>query len=349
MGLIKFLKNKFSKKVDETNEIEKKVSNSLEQSSFNNEKKAVQKYDSGMEKSRREFADKIKNLSKKYAKVNNQYFTELEEILIEADIGVNLVLKVIEQLLQKVKDEKLTDINEINDALVDLLFEKYMQEEKNLKTDFDFKEGLTTLVLVMGINGVGKTTTIAKLAKRYMNIGKKVLLVAADTFRAGAVEQLSIWASRLNCDIIIGNDGEDPASVVYKATDKAKESTYDLILVDTAGRIQTKQNLMNELIKMNKIITKQIPNCIQERILVLDATTGQNGVIQAKSFFEATSLSGLIITKMDGTSKGGIILSIKNELNVPVRFIGLGEQMDDLEPFDLEKYLYSLCVPNEDK
>lgn len=358
MGLFKWLKNKFSSKNEENNgnnnekvlpnseDLQEKCDIPIASTSKNEE---IEKYNVGLKKSRKEFADKLKTLSKKYKKVNQDYFNELEEILIEADVGVDLTLKVISQLLEKAKSEKIDNSSSLNEELIDLLFSKYVSENEHLETDFEFESGKTTIVLVVGVNGVGKTTTIAKLAYRYQKLNKKVLLVAADTFRAGAVEQLKVWSDRLKCDILTGKTNQDPASLVFDACSKAKENKYDLILVDTAGRLQTKQNLMNELIKMNKIITKELPNSIQKRVLVLDATTGQNGVNQAKAFFEATNLDGIIITKMDGTSKGGIILSIKAELNIPVLFIGLGEKMEDLEPFDLEKYLFSLCVPSEDK
>jgi fused signal recognition particle receptor len=197
---------------------------------------------------------------------------------------------------------------------------------------------------VVGVNGVGKTTSIAKLAYRYIHQGKKVLLVAADTFRAGAVEQLSVWAKRLGCEIVTGSSEADPASVAYDGMQKAKEIHADFVIVDTAGRLQTKANLMMELSKIKRVINKEINGAPQETFLIIDATTGQNGVVQAKAFAEVTNLTGVIITKMDGTSKGGIILAIRDEFNVPVRFIGLGEKMDDLAEFDLDKYLYGLCV-----
>jgi fused signal recognition particle receptor len=357
MGLFKFLKEKFSHKKDgESSLNETKIQNNEEsldkiknKELTDENNKELAKYDKGLEKSRKEFADKLHSLSKKYRKVNDEYFHELEEVLIEADVGVSLTLSVINELLEVAKTKKISDTNVLNEELIDLLFAKYLHENEVLKTDFDFEEGKTTVGLIVGVNGVGKTTTIAKLAFRYMNQGKKVLLIAGDTFRAGAVDQLKIWAERLKCDIVSGQENQDPASVVFDGCKKAAKAGYDLILVDTAGRLQTKQNLMNELVKIDKVIAKAIPDSKVERLLILDATTGQNGVIQAKAFFEATTLDGIVITKMDGTSKGGIILSIKTELNIPVRFIGLGEKLTDLEPFDLEKYLYSLCVPSEDK
>ena len=219
-------------------------------------------------------------------------------------------------------------------------------EKGDIQNDVVFRKDGPTVLLVVGVNGVGKTTTIAKLAYRYINRGKKVLLVAADTFRAGAVEQLTTWAERLKIGIVTGKPESDPASVAFDGMKKAKEENIDLVIVDTAGRLQTKNNLMLELGKIKRVMSKEIPDAPHETFLIIDATTGQNGVVQAKAFKEVTDLTGIVITKMDGTSKGGIILAIRDELGVPVRFIGLGEKMDDLEEFDLDKYLYGLCVEN---
>jgi len=324
MGFFARLKEKFSKKenVDKT-------------------------YSTGLEKSRKNFANKISSLNKKYKKVNEEYFEELEEVLIEADVGINFALSTIEELLDKSKRERISEPEEISNLLVDILFENYMSKGEVIN-DISFKEGDVTVLLMVGVNGVGKTTTIAKLAHRYINKGKKVLLAAADTFRAGAKEQLVEWSKRLNCDIATGLDNGDPSSVCYDAAKKAKNEHYDLLIVDTAGRLQNKANLMAELSKMKRVLSKEIENAPHETFLVIDATTGQNGVIQAKAFNEVTSITGVVITKMDGTSKGGIILPIRDELNIPVRFIGLGEKMEDLKEFDLNSYLYSLCV-SEDK
>ena len=391
MGLIKFLKEKFSRKKKEevkteevisetiSNEVEtekhsgtaeilennsssaeifnelkvetksedkneKTIKNTAEPASFSKKEDNLQKYDDGLAKSRKGFADKLKFLSKKYKKVNQDYFDDLEEVLIEADVGVGLTLKIIQQLFDHAKSKKVDDAEELNDLLVDMLFENYMKEDVALEKELKFEEGKTTICLVVGVNGVGKTTSIAKLANRYKNQGKKILMVAGDTFRAGAKEQLQIWADRVGVPLISGKDNQDPASVVFDGLRKAKNENYDLIIVDTAGRLQNKINLMNELAKINRVIEKELPDSIKESLLIIDATTGQNGVRQARSFYDVTSLSGIIITKMDGTSKGGIILAIRDELGIPVRFIGLGEKVDDLQPFDLEKYLYSLCV-----
>ena len=321
MGLISFLKEKFSK----------------------NKKENVDSYSEGMAKSRQNFSTKLNSLSKKYKKVNQEYFEELEEILIESDIGVKLTLRVIDEVLEESKKQKISDADEINEILVDHLFQGYMDKGESL-TDINFVNDGPTVLLVVGVNGVGKTTTIAKLAKRYIEKGKSVLLVAADTFRAGATEQLQIWADRLGIGLVKGDYNSDPSSVAYDGMSKAKKENIDLVIVDVAGRLQNKQYLMDELSKLKRVIGKVIPNAPHETFLIIDATTGQNGVVQAKAFAEVTDLTGVVITKMDGTSKGGIILAIRDELGVPVRFIGLGEKMDDLKEFDLESYIYGLCV-----
>ena len=321
MGLISFLKEKFSKKKTED----------------------IDSYSEGMAKSRQNFSTKLNSLSKKYKKVNQEYFEELEEILIESDVGVKLTLRVIDEVLEESKKQKISDADEINEILVDHLFQGYMDKGESL-TDINFVNDGPTVLLVVGVNGVGKTTTIAKLAKRYIEKGKSVLLVAADTFRAGATEQLQIWADRLGIGLVKGDYNSDPSSVAYDGMSKAKKENIDLVIVDVAGRLQNKQYLMDELSKLKRVIGKVIPNAPHETFLIIDATTGQNGVVQAKAFAEVTDLTGVVITKMDGTSKGGIILAIRDELGVPVRFIGLGEKMDDLKEFDLESYIYGLCV-----
>ncbi len=308
------------------------------------EAKKTETYVKGMEKSRENFAAKIEKLSKKYKKVNQEYFEQLEEILIEADVGVNLTLKVIDEVVAQSKAKKIDDAEEINELVIDNLFEGYMNSGEKVGNDVRFQSEGTTVLLVAGVNGVGKTTTIAKLANRYIKQGKKVMLCAADTFRAGAIEQLSIWAERLGCPIVVGKPESDPASVAFEGARRAKQEDIDLLIVDTAGRLQNKINLMNELAKISRVISKEIPNSPHEVFLVIDATTGQNGVVQAKQFLDCIKLTGIVITKMDGTSKGGIILAIRDELGIPVRFIGLGEKMDDLQEFDLEKYLVGLLI-----
>ena len=309
--------------------------------------KQKDKYVAGLDKSRRNFSSKLKALAARYHKVDEEYFDELEEILIDADVGVNLTLDIVEATKNETKLKGITEPSEINELLVDKMFVSYVQQGENIVNVITFKENGPTVLLVVGVNGVGKTTTIAKLAKRYIDKGKKVLLVAGDTFRAGAQEQLKVWADRLGCDIITGKENQDPASVAYDGMVKAKQNNVDLVICDTAGRLQNKLNLMNELGKIKRVISKEIPDAPHETFLIIDATTGQNGVLQAKAFKECTEVTGVVITKMDGTSKGGIILAIRDELGIPVRFIGLGEKMDDLEEFDLDQYLYGLCLGEE--
>ena len=325
MGLISFLKEKFGKKKKD---------------------ESTEKYEKGLEKSRKNFSSKLTNLSNRYKVVNQEHFEESEQILIESDVGVSLAIRIIDEVLQRSKDEKITDPQKINEILVDRMFLGYASKG-DIVNEIQFRDDGPTVLLVVGVNGVGKTTTIAKLANRYIQQGKKVMLAAADTFRAGAKEQLTIWAERLGIQIITGKDQGDPASVAYDGVKKAKEENVDLLIVDTAGRLQTKANLMAELAKIKRVMSKEIPDAPHDTFLIIDATTGQNGVVQAKAFAEVTNLTGVVITKMDGTSKGGIILAIRDELGVPVRFIGLGERMDDLQEFDLDKYLYGLCVTEE--
>lgn len=311
-------------------------------------KKDTSKYDEGLKKSRASFADKLEELAKRYKSVNEDYFEELEQILIEADVGVSLSLRLIEELLEKSKEEKISEPKEINEALVDMMFVDYVTKGGDIENEIKFPEKGPTVLLLVGVNGVGKTTTIAKLAYRYQKQGKKVMLVAGDTFRAGAVEQLKVWADRLSCPIITGKEGADPSSVAYDGAHYAVEHAMDLCIVDTAGRLQNKSALMDELGKMKRVLAKEIPGAPHETFLVIDATTGQNGVLQASAFKSCTDLTGIVITKMDGTSKGGIILSIRDEIGVPVRFIGLGEKMDDLEEFDLSKYLHGLLLGDKE-
>lgn len=309
--------------------------------------KQKEKYVAGMVKSRKNFADKMKELARRYAKVNEAYFDELEQILIEADVGVNLTLEIIEETKKDARLQGIENPTDINELLVDKMFISYANQGANITNEIQFASEGVTVLLVVGVNGVGKTTTIAKLAKRYQNQGKKVMLAAADTFRAGAVEQLKVWGDRLSCEVVCGLPNGDPASVAYEGVKRARQEKVDLLIVDTAGRLQNKTNLMAELSKIRRVIQKEVPEAPHEVFLIIDATTGQNGVIQAKAFAEVTGLTGVVITKMDGTSKGGIILAIRDEIGVPVRFIGLGEKMDDLEEFDLDQYLYGLCLGEE--
>ena len=311
------------------------------------EEKSLKTYEKGLAKSRKNFASRLDALSKRYARVNEEYFEELEQILIESDVGVNLSLRLIENLLDETEKQGISEPSKINEMLIDDMFVDYATSGDSIENEIHFASSGPTVLLVVGVNGVGKTTSIAKLAHRYMKKGKNVMLVAGDTFRAGATAQLSIWAERLGCPIVTGKENGDPASVVYDGCRYAKDNNIDLMIVDTAGRQQTKTNLMQELAKINRVLGREIPDAPHESFLIIDGTTGQNGVLQAKAFKEVTALTGIVITKMDGTSKGGIILSIRDELGVPVRFIGLGETMEDLQEFDLDKYLYGLLLGNE--
>ena len=314
--------------------------NKLKEKVFGKSNSKNEKYVVAMDKSRNNFATKLNALAARYREVNEDYFEELEEILIEADIGVKIVMEIIEETKKEVRLEKIKTPEEINETLVDKMFVYYAKGGEEMDTEITFNENGPTVILVVGVNGVGKTTSIAKLAYRLKNEGNKVLLVAGDTFRAGAVEQLDVWASRINVDIIKGNEKEDPSSVYFRGVNKAKQEGYDVVICDSAGRLQTKTNLMDELSKMRRVLSREVEGAPHEVMLVIDATTGQNGVLQASSFAKATGVDSIILTKMDSTSKGGIILSIREELGIPVKFIGLGEKLDDLEEFDLEEYVY---------
>ena len=305
------------------------------------DKKEKDLYDKGFEKTRKEFTDKLNKLNKKYSKVNSEYFEELEEILIMADIGVNTVMSFMDRLVTRAKNEKITDPKELKELIVDELFIIYVNDEI-LVDKIKYNDNGPTVILFVGVNGVGKTTTIAKLATREKDKGKKVMMVAGDTFRAGAVEQLETWGEKIGVKVVSSTLNADPSSVIYKGLEEAKEDNYDVVLIDTAGRLQNKVNLMKELDKINRVIGNLIEGSPQETLLVIDATTGQNGISQAKQFKEITNITGIVLTKLDGTAKGGIVLAIKEEVNIPVKFIGLGEGMEDLKTFDIEKYIYGL-------
>ncbi|MCI5835857.1 MAG: signal recognition particle-docking protein FtsY [Firmicutes bacterium] len=302
--------------------------------------KEVEVYDRGLEKTRNEFNSKFKLLSSKYKKITNEYFEELEENLIMADIGVNTVMELIDKLKLRVKKENIESVSDLTEVIIDELMIIYIDNEVIVNKINFAKEG-PTVILFVGVNGVGKTTTIGKMAQKLKEKGKKVLLVAGDTFRAGATEQLVEWANRTETEVVY-KENADPASVIYDGIKKAKEENFDVVLIDTAGRLQNKVNLMNELDKINKVIEKFIPGAPHETLLVIDATTGQNGISQAKSFKEITNITGIVLTKLDGTAKGGIVLAIKESTKIPVKYIGLGETKDDLQVFDIEKYIYGL-------
>lgn len=297
-------------------------------------------YDKGLKKTRDEFVSKLSLLGIKYTKIDESYFEELEDLLISADIGVNTVFKFMDRLRNRVKSEKIEDTKTLNEIIVDELFIIYVNNE-SITTKVNIQENGPTVILMVGVNGVGKTTTIAKLGFKYKQMGKKVMMIAGDTFRAGAVEQLKIWADKTD-SLFYGRDNTDPAGVIYDGLEKALENHADIVLIDTAGRLQNKVNLMKELEKVNKVIDRVIPGAPHEVLLVIDASTGQNGIMQAKSFKEITDITGIVLTKLDGTAKGGIVLAIKEEVDIPVKFIGMGEAMTDLQTFDIEEYIYGL-------
>ena len=304
------------------------------------ERKSVKIYEKGLSKTRQGFVSKLVNLTNKYSKITDEYFEELEEILIMADIGVKTVMDFIDRLRNRVNREKITDPSDLKEIIVDELFIIYVNDDV-LSSKILFNESDLSVILFIGVNGVGKTTTIGKIANKLKDEGKKVLLVGADTFRAGAVMQLKEWSEKVGVGFF-GKEDSDPASVVYDGICKAKDENYDVVLVDTAGRLQNKVNLMKELEKINRVIDSLVDGGACETLLVIDATTGQNGISQAKSFKEITNITGIVLTKLDGTAKGGIVLAIKEDVNLPVKFIGLGETKDDLQTFDIEKYIYGL-------
>lgn len=300
----------------------------------------IKKYDTGLEKTRNEFVSKLNLLGIKYTKVNEEYFEELENLLIMADIGVKTVMDFMDRLRKRVRQENITDTKYLGEVIVDELFIIYVNNE-SITDKINMNPDGPTVILMVGVNGVGKTTTIAKLAYKYKSEGKRVMMIAGDTFRAGAVEQLKIWADRTD-SLFFGKENIDPAGVIFDGLDKAIEENVDIVLIDTAGRLHNKVNLMKELEKINKVIGTKIPNAPHETLLVIDATTGQNGIMQAQAFKEITNITGIVLTKLDGTAKGGIVLAIKEEVNLPVKFVGLGEKMEDLITFDIENYIYGL-------
>jgi fused signal recognition particle receptor len=325
MGLFSKIKSVFTKKEEKKETVESKE---------------IKTYEKGLEKTKKEFVNKLNILGIKYTKINDDFFDELEELLIMSDISVETVMFMIDKLKKRCKEEKIENFDELKEVIVDELLFLYVDGEV-VSSKLNIKDNELNVVLFVGVNGVGKTTSIAKLASKLVKDNKKVMLIAGDTFRAGAVEQLSIWAKRVGCEFF-GSENKDPSSVVYDGLELAKKENIDVVLVDTAGRLQNKTNLMMELEKINKVINNVTPNALKETLLVIDASTGQNGIDQAKSFKEITNVTGLILTKMDGSAKGGIVLSIKKDTGIPVKFIGFGETVDDLMSFDIEKYIYGL-------
>ncbi|USK51612.1 signal recognition particle-docking protein FtsY [Bacillus sp. CMF12] len=301
----------------------------------------TEKFKDGLTKTRDNFSNKVNDLVSRYRKVDEEFFEELEEILIGADVGFDTVMELVEELRREVKRKNIQDPRDVQDVISEKLVEIY-DSAGETSTELNIQAEGLTVILFVGVNGVGKTTTIGKLAHKFKNEGKNVLLAAGDTFRAGAIEQLEVWGERVGVDVIKQGAGSDPAAVMYDAVQSAKSRKADILICDTAGRLQNKVNLMKELEKVKRVIEREVPGAPHEVLLVLDATTGQNAMIQAKTFKEATNVSGIVLTKLDGTAKGGIVLAIRNELEIPVKFVGLGEKMDDLQEFNAEQYVYGL-------
>lgn len=294
----------------------------------------------GLKKTRDAVIGQIDSMLKSFTKIDDELFEELEELLVMGDVGVPTAEKICEELKKRVKKEGIKNPNEIHRLLEETVSDMLRGgEELDLSTT-------PSIILVIGVNGVGKTTTIGKLAKHLTKQGKKVILAAGDTFRAAAIEQLEIWADRSHCEIIKQNEGSDPAAVIYDAISAAKARHADVIICDTAGRLHNKKPLMDELAKINRIIDRELPDASKEKLLVLDATTGQNAVNQAEQFSIATGITGIVLTKLDGTAKGGVVLAIKEGLGIPVKYIGVGEQIDDLQPFDAEDFAKALFAQN---
>lgn len=301
-----------------------------------------EKYDKGLEKTRKTFGERMNELFANFRTVDEDFFEELEETLIGADVGFETAIRITEALRQEVKLRNAKKSAEVQNAIIEKLVDLYEAEGINEVNELNIQEDGLTVFLFVGVNGVGKTTSIGKLAHQFKNEGKKVLMAAADTFRAGAIDQLVVWGERAGVEVVRGNAGGDPAAVVFDALERAKTEQADVLLVDTAGRLQNKVNLMNELEKIKRVIQRELPEAPQETLLVLDATTGQNAMVQAKQFKETTDVTGLVLTKLDGTAKGGIVLAIRNELHLPVKLVGLGEGIDDLEPFDPNDFVVGL-------
>ncbi|MDF0725216.1 signal recognition particle-docking protein FtsY [Cytobacillus sp. S13-E01] len=300
-----------------------------------------EKFKEGLSKTRNSFSERINDLVAKYRKVDEDFFEELEEILISADVGVSTVMELIDQLKMEVKRRNIQETKDVQAVISEKLVDIY-KGGNEVSPDLNLQSDGLTIILIVGVNGVGKTTTIGKLAHRLKNEGKSVMLAAGDTFRAGAIDQLEVWGERVGVDVIKQSEGSDPAAVMFDAVQAAKSRNVDVLLCDTAGRLQNKVNLMKELEKVKRVIEREQSGAPHEVLLVLDATTGQNAMTQAKTFSEATNVTGIVLTKLDGTAKGGIVLAIRNELEIPVKFVGLGEKVDDLQKFDAEQFVYGL-------
>ncbi|ASV65981.1 signal recognition particle-docking protein FtsY [Cytobacillus sp. FSL W7-1323] len=301
----------------------------------------TEKFKDGLSKTRDNFSGKVNDLVARYRKVDEDFFEELEEILIQADVGFDTVMTLVEELKMEVKRKNIQDPKEVHAVISEKLIDIYERAGES-SADLNIQDDGLTVMLFVGVNGVGKTTTIGKLAHKLKGEGKKVMLAAGDTFRAGAIEQLEVWGERVGVEVIKQGAGSDPAAVMFDAVQAAKSRKADVLICDTAGRLQNKVNLMKELEKVKRVIEREVPGAPHEVLLALDATTGQNAMVQAKTFKEATNVTGIVLTKLDGTAKGGIVLAIRNELEIPVKLVGLGEKMDDLQTFNAEQYVYGL-------
>mgnify|MGYP001073172675 CR=1 FL=1 len=295
------------------------------------------KLKNGLSKTKNSFDEKINNVFSNFRKVDEELLDELEEALIMSDVGVETSTKIISNLRNRIKKEKIENEEDVRNALREEIVNILNEVDNGLKLNTH-----PSVILVVGVNGVGKTTSIGKIANRLKKDGKKVVVAAADTFRAAAVEQVEIWAKRSGSKIVKRDEGTDPASVVFEAIQELKKDNADVLICDTAGRLHNKKNLMNELAKINRVIDRELPEASRENLLVLDATTGQNAILQAKEFSNAANITGLILNKLDGTAKGGIVISIKHELGIPVKFIGVGEHIDDMQPFKAEEFIDAL-------
>ena len=306
------------------------------------EDETEKKYDQGLEKSRNGFGARLNRFLANFRHVDEDFFDNLEDMLIESDVGYEMAMKLSDSLREEVRLQNAKNKQDVSNVIIEKMVDLYDEAGAGEQTTLTMADQGPTVIMFVGVNGAGKTTTIGKMAARFKGQGKRVLLAAADTFRAGATEQLEVWAQRDGVDIVTGPENSDPAAVVFDAVTKAKKDNYDVLFVDTAGRLQNKVNLMNELAKMKRILTREIPDAPHEVLLVLDATTGQNALTQAKLFKETTDVTGIVLTKLDGTARGGIVLAIRNELHLPVKFVGLGEKVSDLEEFNAQDFVYGL-------
>ncbi|GGG12323.1 signal recognition particle-docking protein FtsY [Paenibacillus aceti] len=311
----------------------------LKESISSKTESVTKQFKDGLEKTRKGFVEKVADLITRRKKIDEEFFEELEEILIGADVGVNTVMQLIDDLRDEVRKRKIEDAADLQPILSEKLVELLRGDENN---DLRLNPDGITVILFVGVNGVGKTTTIGKLAHHYKQQGKKVIMAAGDTFRAGAIEQLEVWGERAGVEVIKQHAGSDPAAVMFDAVQAAKQRGADILLCDTAGRLQNKSNLMEELNKIFRVIQREIPGAPHEVLMVLDATTGQNALSQAKLFGEKSGVTGLVLTKLDGTAKGGIVIAIRQELSLPVKLVGLGEKMEDLQKFDSELFVHGL-------